>query len=120
MVAMLISTGGSRIPMPAQSPSDPLSGLWIGSYGPSPGHRVNVSVDLKWDGKDLTGVVSPGPITLQKTSFDAGTRAIHFEADAFFMGSKVRYVMDGTLDKDALIGKWKHGNKKGDFILLKK
>ena len=44
----------------AQS-SDPLSGSWKGDWGPSASDRNQVAVELKWDGKALTGTVNPGP-----------------------------------------------------------
>ena len=40
---------------------DPLSGTWTGDWGPSPGDRNEVTVELKLDGGTLTGVVNPGP-----------------------------------------------------------
>jgi hypothetical protein len=39
---------------------DPLSGTWSGDWGPTPTHRNQVTVELKWDGKELTGKVNPG------------------------------------------------------------
>jgi hypothetical protein len=31
---------------------DPLTGIWTGTWGPTPIHRMDVTVELKWDGKD--------------------------------------------------------------------
>jgi hypothetical protein len=102
--------------------ADPLSGTWTGDWGPTATHRNPVTVQLKWDGKVLSGVVNPGPgaITLQKTSFDAKTGAVHLEADAMAQGSKVHYVIDGKLEKNTMTGSWNHDNRKGDFKIVKK
>src|SRR5260221_568049 len=81
----------------ALAQGDPLSGSWSGDWGPSPGDRNDVTLQLKWDGKALTGNVTGGtnvtsPIALQKTSFDAKSGAVHMEADASSRGRTVHYV----------------------------
>jgi hypothetical protein len=104
---------------------DPLSGTWTGDWGPSPADRNTVALDLKWDGKALTGNVTSGtnvtsPIPLQKTSFDPKTGAVHMEADATARGQKVHYVIEGKVDKGTMTGSWNHDNRKGDFKITKK
>ena len=108
----------------AQGP-DPLSGTWTGDWGPSPGDRNDVTLQLKWDGKALTGNVTGGtnvssPIPLQKTTFDAKTGAVHMEADAKARGATIHYVIDGKVDKGTMTGSWNHDNRKGDFKITKK
>src|SRR6266850_5051948 len=100
---------------------DPLSGTWTGDWGPSPGDRNPVTVQLKWDGKALTGTVNPGSdaITLQKSTFDAKTGAIHMEADAKRGPTTIHYVIDGKVDKGAMSGSWNHDNRKGDLKITK-
>jgi len=105
--------------------SDPLSGRWAGDWGPSPGDRNDVTLELKWDGKALSGNVTGGtnvtsPIPLQKTSFDAKTGTVHMEADATSRGRTVHYVIDGKVDKGTMTGSWNHDNRKGDFKVTKK
>jgi len=108
----------------AQKPGvDPLSGTWIGDWGPSPDDRNQVTVELKWDGKKLSGTVNPGPnaIELQKTSFDPKTGAVHFEADTKDRrGNPIHYVIDGKVEKGTMTGNWSHDNRKGDFKITKK
>jgi hypothetical protein len=104
---------------------DAVSGTWTGDWGPSPGDRNNVTVDLKWDGKALSGNVTSGTnvtsaIPLQKTTYDAKTGAIHMEADASSRGRTVHYVIDGKVEKGSMTGSWNHDNRKGDFKLAKK
>jgi hypothetical protein len=105
--------------------SDPLSGTWSGDWGPSAADRNDVTLQLKWDGKALTGNVTGGtnvtsPIPLSKTSFDPKTGAVHMEADASTRRGAVHYVIDGKLDKNTMTGSWNHDNRKGDFKITKK
>jgi hypothetical protein len=104
---------------------DAVSGTWSGDWGPSPGDRNNITLDLKWDGKALTGNITggqnvSGTIPLQKTTYDAKTGAIHMEAAANSRGREVHYVVDGKVDKNTMTGTWNHDNRKGDFKLTKK
>src|SRR3990172_6978432 len=77
-------------PQPAEAPpaaagsGDALSGRWTGDWGPSPRDRNQVTLDLKWDGTNLTGTVNPGPnaVEVQQSRFNPATGEVHFEADA--------------------------------------
>ena len=105
--------------------NDTVSGTWAGDWGPSPGDRNAITLQLKWDGKALTGSITGGlnvtsPITLQKTTFDPKTGTIHMEADASSRGRTVHYVVDGKVEKNMMSGSWNHDNRKGDFKLTKK
>jgi len=102
---------------------DPLSGTWAGDWGPSEWDRNQVTVELKWDGKNLTGTVNPGPnaVELKKATFDAKSGAIHFEADATDRrGNQIHYIISGKLEKGTMTGSWSHDNRKGDFKITKK
>ena len=102
---------------------DPLSGTWIGDWGPSAADRNQATVELKWDGKNLTGTVNPGAnaVELVKATFDPKTSAIHFEADAKNRrGNPIHYVVDGKVEGSTMTGTWGHDNRKGDFKLTKK
>ncbi len=110
-----------------QKASDPLTGTWSGDWGPSPNDRNTVNVDLKWDGKALTGVVHsinyPRPdVPLQKSTFNPATGAVHIEADAPNPrgGASIHYVIDGKLMNGTMSGSWNHDGRKGDFKLTKK
>jgi hypothetical protein len=103
--------------------ADPVSGTWIGDWGPSPDDRNQVTVELKYDGKVVTGTVNPGPnaVSLQKATFDPKTNAVHFEADAKSRrGDAIHYVIDGKVEKGVMSGSWSHDNRKGDFKITKK
>ncbi len=106
-----------------QSGGDVLTGTWVGDWGPSPSDRNQVTVDLKWDGKMLSGSVNPGPnaVPLQKSTFDPNTKAVHFEADATgHTGNVVHYKIDGKVEGGKMTGTWSHDTVKGDFKITKK
>jgi len=117
------------IPLFAQrgAGADALSGTWTGDWGPSAADRNTVSVDLKWDGKAVTGVVHSvnfkrPDVTLQKGTFDPKTGAIHLEADSAnaMGGPAVHFVIDGKVTNGSMSGSWNHDSTKGDFKLTKK
>ena len=110
-----------------QRGSDPITGTWAGDWGPSPGDRNTVNVDLKLNGKAVTGVVHSinfqrPDVMLSKSTFDPATGALHLEADAPNPsgGAKVHYLIDGKLANGTMSGSWNHDGKKGDFKLTKK
>ena len=104
--------------------ADPISGTWAGDWGPSPGDRNQVTVDLKFDGKALTGTVNPGPnaVQLSKSTFDAATGAVHMEAEAKNPrgGAAIHFVIDGKVANGSMSGTWNHDKSKGDFKITKK
>ena len=108
------------------APADPLTGTWTGDWGPSAQDRNQVSVDLKWDGRALTGMVkSVRParpdVAITKASYDAATGVVKMEAEASNprSGQKVTYVIDGKLAANSMSGSWNHDSSKGDFKLSK-
>jgi hypothetical protein len=105
------------------SGNDPLSGTWVGDWGPSASDRNPVTVELKLDGKNLTGTVNPGEnaVQLKNSTYDSSSKAVHFEADAKGRGGKdLHYVIDGKVDGSTMSGTWTHDNRKGDFKITKK
>ena len=103
--------------------ADPLTGSWAGDWGPSASDRNTVALDLKWDGKSLTGTVNPGPsaIEIKNSTFDAKTGSVHMEADTKSRrGADVHFVIDGKLEGTTISGSWNHDARKGDFKITKK
>ena len=104
----------------------PLSGTWHGDWGPTPTHRNDVTLVLDWDGKNINGLINPGPesIKLSKAalepSYDPKGWTVHFEADA--KGN--HFVIDGKIEnltsiRRSIVGTWNHGNVKGDFKITR-
>ena len=127
LVALLICLTVAVPLFALQRGSDSITGTWSGDWGPSPGDRNTVNVDLKLNGKAVTGVVHSinfqrPDVMLQKSTFDPASGAIHMEADAPNPagGTKVHYVIDGKLANGTMTGSWNHDGKKGDFKLTKK
>jgi hypothetical protein len=115
-VAVVISLG---IPLLAFQESDPLTGTWKGDWGPSASDRNPVTLELKWDGKTLTGTVNPGPegIALDKASYDPKTMTVKFEVD--YKAKNRHYTVEGKVDKDTMTGSWNRSGRNGDFKLTK-
>ena len=105
----------------------PLVGTWSGDWGPSATHRNQVTIVLNWDGKNVTGIINPGPdvIPIKVVTLDSTKWTVHLEADAKdAKGNPVRFIADGKLDdilsyRRTLTGSWSHGNVKGNFKLIR-
>ena len=123
LVSMLLVVTIAATGAPQKKAADPVTGTWSGDWGPSAGDRNQVTVELKLDGKTVTGTVNPGPnaVALVKSTFDAATSAIHMEADAKNRrGADIHYVIDGKVEGSTMTGTWNHDNRKGDFKITKK
>ena len=62
----------------------PLKGSWIGDWGPNKTDRNQITIVIDWDGKQVTGILNPGPgsIPIQKASLETKGWIVHFEVDA--------------------------------------
>ncbi len=103
----------------------PLKGQWSGQWGPanSPNRLL---LDLHWDGKDITGVINPGPeaATVKSVTFDytdptAWVVKITAEGKDT-SGKPVAISVDGKLENigaytKLLHGTWPQAGKKGEF-----
>lgn len=111
----------------AMQEGHPLVGTWSGDWGPTPAHRNQVTIVMNWDGKNVSGIINPGPdvIPMKVATLDPTKWTVHIEADAKDpSGNPVHFVVDGKLDnilsyKRTLTGTWTHGNVKGDFKLTR-
>jgi hypothetical protein len=134
----------SAISVTAQE-GHPLTGTWYGDFGMSAGQRNDLTVIMKWDGANVSGLVNPGPasVPLKTARMDvklgtpgqrgqrgeAGTPAtpstfnVHFEVDAKNKaGGMDHFVFDGQLENPVagnrtMVGTWTCGSTKGDFRL---
>jgi hypothetical protein len=94
----------------------PLSGTWHGTWGSS---HTPVLLYLKWDSKNVVGVINPGPdaVSMKVATLDPSKWMVHFEADS---KDGMHIVIDGKLDNigsynRTITGTWTQGATKGDF-----
>ena len=110
---------------------DPVTGTWIGDFGPAFYDRNTISVELHWDGKELTGQIAPGvqgarmfrdfpSFSIENASFDTATGAVKFEAT--YKPKARRYLIEGTIKNNVFSGTWNRPeeNRNGDFKLKRK
>jgi hypothetical protein len=101
----------------------PLKGTWSGDWGADNDNRTHVLLDIRWDGKALTGTLNPGPnaVPLQKLMLDPDTWTVHLEGDGKDKsGASVHYTIDGKVEnigapRRIITGTWLQGATKGDF-----
>src|SRR5690349_18784366 len=74
----------------------PLTGSWHGEWSPSPGQKSRIVMALKWDTKNVTGTLNPGPRSgPAKVTLDPEKWMVHIEADAKDQaGNPVHIVAD--------------------------
>ena len=80
---LFIGTLAVLAPMFAQE-GHPLTGTWHGDWGPTPTHRNQVTIVMNWNGKNVTGIINPGPdvIPMKVVTLDSTKWTVHIEADA--------------------------------------
>lgn len=101
----------------------PLTGTWTGDWGSSPTERHQVTLVMNWDGKNVTGLMNPGPNSTPLTSVgvDVSTWTIRIEAET---KDKVHISAEGKLQDLGsyhrfITGTWKQGNATGDFKITR-
>ena len=101
----------------------PLKGTWLGDWGPTKNDRNQITIVMDWDGKQISGQITPGPnaVPLKNANLEPKGWTVHFEADAKnAAGQPVHYVVDGKIENlglynRSIVGTWGHDNVKGDF-----
>jgi hypothetical protein len=122
ILVLLICSGAVLVWLHTRTSLDPLSGLWVGDWGPTPSHRNPITVSLRLNGTMLSGSVNPGPHALEftKASFDVHRRNVHLEIATVSAGREIHYVIDGRVERSTLIGTWYNEDNKGNFRLMRK
>jgi hypothetical protein len=108
-----------------------LTGTWVGDFGPAFYDRNTISLELKWDGNNLTGLVKPGDpsgrmyrnfpgFPIENASFDPKTGMVQFEAT--YQPKRRRYLIQGKVSHNSFIGTWTRPdeNRDGNFRLTRK
>ena len=117
---------GLLVPLAAQE-GHPMTGTWHGDWASSPTQRTRVVLYMKWDSKNVTGMINPGPkaIPLIVASLDASKWTVHLEGEGKDQaGNAVKIVADGKMDNigsynRTITGTWTQGTAKGDFKLTR-
>ncbi len=105
----------------------PMTGTWTGDWGPSTTQRNQVTFVMNWDGKNVTGIINPGPdsIPIAGVQVDVTNWTVRIEADTKDKsGAAVHISAEGRLDDlgsyhRTLTGTWRQGTAKGDFKITR-
>jgi hypothetical protein len=105
----------------------PLTGTWNGDWGATVTQRNQVTIVMNWDGKNVTGIINPGPdsVPLASVYVDPTSWTVRIEADTKdASGKPVHIAAEGHLDDigsyhRTLTGAWTQGAVKGDFKLTR-
>ena len=118
-----LAIGGSAAAQSAlnEGQGHPLKGTWLGDWGPNKTNRTQVLIDMDWDGKAVTAILSPGTgaVRFTKAELDHTNWTVHLEVTG-----PVRYVVDGKIEnlgsaRRSIVGTWMQGNQKGDFKITR-
>ena len=105
----------------------PLTGTWSGDWGPTATQRHPVTLVMNWDGKNVTGLINPGPdaIPIKSVFVDVSTWTVRIEADGKDQSGKpVPITAEGKLEDLGsyhrfITGTWQQGSQKGDFKITR-
>jgi hypothetical protein len=116
MCAALLATPAAQ----AKKAADPLTGTWSGTMGPDETRQQPIKMELKYDGKTVTGLVTgpPSPADIKKGTLDAATGALTMEAVIRNESQSVA-VFTAKLVKDAISGTVAFDDKSGAFSIKK-
>jgi hypothetical protein len=126
IVVRLVASFMLALPAMAQE-GHPMSGSWVGDFGPTKDQRTRVVVVMDWTGKELTATINPGPNAIKAKTVTVNTTdwSVHIEADGKdAQGRTAAYVIDGKVDdlgtyNRSIIGTWNVGGTKGDFSITR-
>ena len=100
----------------------PLTGTWSGDWGASPTQRTQMTFVVNWDGKNVTGIINPGPdaIPISSVYVDVTNWTIRIEADAkgTHISAEGRLEDIGSYHR-TIKGTWHQGTVAGDFRLTR-
>ncbi len=104
----------------------PLTGTWIGDWGTTPTQRTQVTVVMNWDGKEVQGVINPGPNSAPgMVTLDVVNWTVRIEGDVKDpSGKPVHMVAEGKLEDignyhRTISGTWRQGTASGNFKLTR-
>jgi hypothetical protein len=99
----------------------PLTGTWSGDWGTTSTQRHQVTFVMNWDGKNVTGLINPGPDSMPIASVfvDPATWTVRIEANG-----KEHISAEGKIENlgsyhRSIKGSWTQGTAKGDFRITR-
>lgn len=99
----------------------PLTGTWSGDWGATSTQRHQITFVMNWDGKNVTGLINPGPdsIPIASVFVDPATWTVRIEANG-----KEHISAEGKLEDlgsyhRTIKGSWTQGTTKGDFRITR-
>jgi hypothetical protein len=100
----------------------PLTGTWSGDWGASPTQRNQITFVMNWDGKNVTGIINPGPdsIPISSVYVDVTNWTVRIEADTKggHISAEGRLEDIGSYHR-TIKGTWHQGTVTGDFRLTR-
>jgi len=118
-----LAIGLAMIPPGSAQQGHPLTGTWSGDWGATSTQRNHVTFVMNWDGKNVTGLINPGPDSIGLTSVfvDPTTWTVRIEADT---KDKLHISAEGKLEDlgsyhRTIKGSWTQGSTKGDFKIAR-
>jgi hypothetical protein len=126
ILALLCAVAFSAVLAIAQE-GHPLTGTWHGEWSPTPGQHARIVMFMKWDSKNITGTINPGPKggPITAATLDADKWTVHLEGDTKDASGKLVHISaDGKLDNigsynRTITGSWTQGGAKGDFKITR-
>lgn len=127
---LFLLLAGSAVAMAAAAPVQegfPMTGTWAGEWGPDATHRNQVTIIMTWDGKKISGLINPGPdsVQIKTATLDTAKWMFHLETDAKDPKCAVQhFVADGKLDNigsytRTVTGTYTYGTTKGSFKIAR-
>jgi uncharacterized damage-inducible protein DinB len=100
--------------------ADPVSGIWTGYLGRSEDNRTVVTIDIRYDGKNMAGTITGPQLTpgdIRSGAFDPATGSLRFEAVLRGEGTSVRF--EGSLTQGTAKGRLFIGDQTGVFSITR-
>lgn len=101
----------------------PLTGTWVGDWGPDLNDQEHLTVILSWDGERISGLINPGPnsVTLDEVSLDVTDWTVRLRARS---GTEMEIFAEGRLEDieswhRTIRGTWRQGGREGAFLLTR-
>lgn len=100
----------------------PLTGTWSGDWGPTLTDREHITLVMRWDGREVSGLINPGPdsVDLDAVRLDVADWTLRLSAS----GPDGAISAEGRLEDlesphRTLRGTWRVGDTEGDFLLTR-